>query len=130
MVSFPSSVEEMDVVANNLKKKGIPQVIGCVDGTHIAIKKPMENPHDYFCYKMKYSLNCQAICNEKGIFTNVEVCWPGSVHDARVYANCSINKAFIEKRLPRNLKVKLFLAMLLYHRCCSAILHIHCCPML
>ena len=105
LISFPSTVEEMDVVANNFEKKfGIPQVIGCVDGTHIPIKKPMENPHDYFCYKMKYSLNCQAICNEKGIFTNVEVCWPGSVHDARIYANCSVNKAFIEKRLPRNLK--------------------------
>ena len=48
---------------------------------------------------MKYSLNCQAICNERGIFTDVEVRWPGSVHDARVYANCNINKKFISKEI-------------------------------
>ena len=102
---FPSTVEEMDLAAEKFKTKfGIPQVIGCIDGTHIAIKKPKENPHDYFCYKMKHSLNCQATCDEKGIFTDVEVRWPGSVHDARVYANSSINKAFISKQLPRNLK--------------------------
>ena len=102
---FPSAVEKMDLAADKFKTKfGISQVIGCIDGTHIAIKKPKENPHDYFCYKMKHSLNCQAICNEKGFFTDVEVRGPGSVHDARVSANCSINKAFISKQLPRNLK--------------------------
>ena len=57
-------------------------------------------PTRLFCYKMKYSLNCQAICNEKGLFVDVEVRWPGSVHDARIYGNCGINKKFISRETP------------------------------
>ena len=76
---------EMSILINNFHKKfGLPQVFCCVDGTHIPIKWPTENPHDYFCYKMEFTLNCQAICDHKGRFLNVEIKWPGSVHDARV----------------------------------------------
>ena len=28
------------------------------------------------------------------------MCWPGSVHDARIYANCGINKKFISREIP------------------------------
>lgn len=99
-INFPSTKEEIKEASARFESKfGIPQAIGCVDGTHVAILQPSDNPHDYFCYKMKYSLNCQAICDEKGIFVDVEVRWPGSVHDARVYANCNINKKFVSKEI-------------------------------
>ncbi|GET55102.1 putative nuclease HARBI1 [Rhizophagus irregularis DAOM 181602=DAOM 197198] len=35
----------------------------------------------------KYAINCQGIVDFKGIFINYIIGWPGSVHDARVYAN-------------------------------------------
>lgn len=95
LINFPS---EKDAVINAssrfLQKFGFPQVIGCVDGTHIPIKQPTENSHDYFSYKMSYTLNCQAICDANGKFTNVEIKWPGSVHDARVFANCRVQQNF------------------------------------
>ncbi len=68
-------------------KDGFPQVFGCVDGTHIPIAQPTENPHDYFSYKMKYTINVQAICNWKGLFLNVDAHQPGSGH---VFANSRI----------------------------------------
>ena len=82
-----------------LQKFGFPQVIGCIDGTHIPIQQPNENAHDYFSYKMKYIINCLAICNHNGKFINVEIRWPGSVHDARVFANSDVQKNYSEKKL-------------------------------
>lgn len=76
------------------------QAMGCIDGTHIPIKRPIENSQDYFCYKQFYSLNVQAVCDYKGFFMDVECLWPGSVHDAKVFANSSINMKLQSNSLP------------------------------
>ena len=104
-LKLPTTNEEMSNLIEAFHKKfGLPQVFGCVDGTHIPIRQPTENPQDYFCYKMKYSLNCQAVCDHKGRFLNVEIKWPGSVHDARVFSNSDINCMFQKKLIPMMLK--------------------------
>jgi hypothetical protein len=36
------------------------------------------------------SINVQATCNEKYIFTSIDASWPGSVHDSRVLKNSSL----------------------------------------
>ena len=41
-------------------------------------------------YKLCCSLNCQGVW--LGQFIKVEIKWPGSIHDARVFANCNIKK--------------------------------------
>ena len=76
------------------------QAFGCIDGTHIPIVCPSEHSHDYFCYKQFHSLNVQAVCNYKGAFMDVECKWPGSVHDAKVFANSSICKRLRSSDLP------------------------------
>ena len=99
LIKFPVEEEEVtDTTAQFLNRFGFPQVIGCIDGTHIPVKQPSGNAHDYMSYKLFYSINCQAICNAFGQFLNVEIKWPGSVHDARVFANSEIQKSFSEKR--------------------------------
>ena len=62
--------------------------------------QPSENSHDYFSCKQKYTLNVQAVCDWKGMFIDVEVKWPGSVHDGRVFGNSRINRLLREEKLP------------------------------
>ena len=88
-IKLPSSEQEMRQEIRHAQmenKYGFPQAFGCVDGTHIPIIQPSENPHDYFSYKMKYTLNVQAVCNWRGLSLNVYARWPGSVHNGRVFA--------------------------------------------
>ena len=100
-IKLPSTEQEMIEQMRHMENKyGFPQAFGCVDGTHIPITQPSENAHDYFSYKMKYTLNVQAVCNWKGLFLNVEVKWPGSVHDGRVFANSRINNLLRDQQLP------------------------------
>ena len=94
--------EMSDLVRGMENKYGFPQGFGCIDGTHIAIMQPLENPHDYFSYKQKYTINVQAVCDWKGIFSDVHVHakWPGSVHDGRVFENSRINRLLRDEKLP------------------------------
>jgi len=82
-------------------KFGMTQAYGCIDGTHIPLKRPPQNSQDYFCYKQYFSLNMQAICDSKGYFMDVECKWPGSVHDAKMFANSSINHKMKTGQLPK-----------------------------
>ena len=97
LIKFPVTEEEVTRASNLFEEKlNFPQVIGVVDGTHIPIKRPSENSQDFFCYKMKYSLNVMAICDHNGSFIDVEIMCPGSVHDARVFANSSVKKGLAD----------------------------------
>lgn len=44
-----------------LQKIGFPGVIGCVDGTHINIIRPVKNEHHFFNRKGSHSLNVMMV---------------------------------------------------------------------
>ncbi|XP_045505967.1 putative nuclease HARBI1 [Colias croceus] len=72
-----------------------PNVIGAIDCTHVKIESPGGNEPELFRNRKNFfSMNVQAICNAELKFTNVVARWPGSVHDARIFANSSIKKSF------------------------------------
>ena len=66
---------------------GFPQVVAALDGTHIPILKPTECPSDYYNCKGFYSILIQGVVDSQGCFIDVNIGWPGKVHDARVLAN-------------------------------------------
>ncbi|VEN35920.1 unnamed protein product [Callosobruchus maculatus] len=80
---------------NDLRGVGsFPGVVGCVDGTHIAIPGPWRD-NSYYNRKGTHSVLLQAICNSNLEFLDVYCGWPGSAHDARVWANSPI-KALLD----------------------------------
>ena len=70
---LPRNVNEMREKASEFELKfGMIQAFGCIDGTHIAVKRPIDNSQDFFNYKQFFSINVQAICDSKGHFMDVE----------------------------------------------------------
>ncbi|XP_043482557.1 putative nuclease HARBI1 isoform X2 [Leptopilina heterotoma] len=64
---------------------GFPSVIGAVDGCHIQISAPHENPASYVNRHGYYSINMQGICDAQMRFIDVYAGCCGSVNDARVW---------------------------------------------
>lgn len=101
-IKLPTTVNEMqEKVAQYELKYCMTQAFGCIDGTHIPIRAPLKDSSDYFNYKQFFSLNVQAVCDYKGLFMDVECRWPGSAHDAKVYANSKVSHKLRSGDLPK-----------------------------
>ena len=90
---------------NFLAFHGFPPCIGSIDCTHIEIQEPRENYTDYIKRKGYPSLNVQALCDYRYCFMDVVIRWPGSVHDARIFLNSSLNEKFRRGIIPRCEKI-------------------------
>ena len=66
---------------------GFPRCLSTIDGTHIG--KAYWNHTNRKGYT---SISVQAACDYSYCFMDVVVKWAGSVHDARIFQNSSLNK--------------------------------------
>ena len=57
-ILLPKPKEEVEEHARNFYNRyRFPQCIGALDGTHIKIKRPVDNPTDYVNRKRNFTLN-------------------------------------------------------------------------
>ena len=61
-----------------------------VDGSHIPIIAPILCPKDYFNGKGFHSVILQGLVDHEYRFLDINVGWPGSVHDACVFSNSEL----------------------------------------
>ena len=80
----------MAIVSSFEERWGFPQCFGAVDGSHIPIIPPYDCPTNYYNRKGFHSIVVQALVDHQNRFMNVYVGWPGSVHDARIFANSEV----------------------------------------
>lgn len=69
------------------------------DGCHIPVASPAMNRTDYYNRKGWYSVILQGVVDHSYRFIDINVGWPGSVHDARVFAQSSIVKRITDGTL-------------------------------
>ena len=70
---------------------GFPHCIGIVDGTLFPLEfKPTANGEDYYTRKGNYALHGLIFVDQHLRIRWIELGWPGSVHDNRVWRNCRL----------------------------------------
>lgn len=74
-------------------RHGFSQCIEAIEGTHIGIKKVLENVANYFDRKETYTMSIHACADFKYCFFNVVIRWPGSVNNAGIFSNSAYRKS-------------------------------------
>ncbi|KAJ1194352.1 hypothetical protein NDU88_003641 [Pleurodeles waltl] len=89
-IVFPQ-VEDLATVKGDFYALGhIPNIIGAINGTHVALVPPHRSEHVYRNRKSYHSMNVQMVCLADQYISQVNAMFPGSVHDANILRNRSI----------------------------------------
>ncbi|XP_050517687.1 putative nuclease HARBI1 [Diabrotica virgifera virgifera] len=101
------NMQKIQQTANvfELRSRGIPGVVGAIDGCHIPIKQPVRNANDFYNRKGFHSIILQGVCDENGVFIDVNIGRPRRMHDARVFRLSEIYEYLTRENsiLPANL---------------------------
>ncbi|XP_028678812.1 uncharacterized protein LOC114667607 [Erpetoichthys calabaricus] len=89
-IKTPSEHDFRNIIQGFRDQWGFPQCGGAIDGTHIGILAPPEIPADYHNPKGFYSVILQGVVDHRLCFWDINVGWPGKVHNARVFGNSSL----------------------------------------
>ncbi|XP_065448109.1 uncharacterized protein LOC135982985 [Chrysemys picta bellii] len=90
LISTVVTLGNVQVIVDGFAAMGFPNCGGAMDGTHLPILSPEHQATEYINCKGYFSMLLQALVDHKGCFTNINVGWPGKVHDARVFRNSGL----------------------------------------
>ncbi|KAG6922118.1 hypothetical protein G0U57_003703 [Chelydra serpentina] len=90
LLSKVVTLGNVQAIVDGFAAMGFPNCGGAIDGTHIPILGPDHQGSQYINRKGYFSMVLQVLVDHKGHFTNINVGWPGKVHDARVFRNSGL----------------------------------------
>ncbi|XP_064646148.1 putative nuclease HARBI1 [Lineus longissimus] len=93
-ISFPHDLETQERISEGFytRRNRIPNVLGCIDGSLVAVRSPTQNEEAYVCRKGFHALNIQGVCSPDLKFTDIVARWPRSTHDAFIWSNSELNR--------------------------------------
>lgn len=100
-ISFPK--DPVTLSQEFFQLGNIPNIVGCVDGTLIEIKRPLYNEHIYVSRKGLHSLNVLIVNRADLTISYINARFPGSAHDSFVYQMSSISEIFNQPIFKRSL---------------------------
>ena len=75
----------------NAEKMRFVNCVGLIDGTLFPLVfAPTLNAEDYFTRKGGYALHALIICDDMARITSIDMGWPGSVHDNRIWSDSDV----------------------------------------
>jgi len=88
VVVWPTVVERQRMSRRIASGFGFPRCVGFVDGTLFPVyAKPSKDGEDFYTRKGFYGMAGMVVCDDRRRITHVDLGWPGSAHDARVWSN-------------------------------------------
>jgi len=91
VIKWPDEEERKAISAWIKHAHGFVNCVGLIDGTLFPLAfAPSQNSEDYFTRKGNYAIKGLFICDYAAKITWIEMGWPGSVHDNRVWANSDV----------------------------------------
>lgn len=90
-IKFPTTNRQINIVKETfMNKSHFPGIIEAVDGTHIAVLKPVVEEHNFINPKGFHSINVQGICDANMKILPINANYPGSTHDAFIFSTRDI----------------------------------------
>lgn len=83
---------------------GFPGILGCVNGTHIAILKPRREGHNFYNRKGYHSLNVMIICDAILKILSINANYPGSNHDSFIWRQSNIRNYLLQEFLANRIR--------------------------
>ena len=92
VIKFPQPAEERQVMEKFVSIGGMPDVIGCINGSYIPILGVSgSNPELYRCKEGFFSINVMAVCDADLRFTSLITGWAGSVNNSRIFSSSNLH---------------------------------------
>uniref|UniRef100_A0A8C3IDJ1 DDE Tnp4 domain-containing protein n=1 Tax=Chrysemys picta bellii TaxID=8478 RepID=A0A8C3IDJ1_CHRPI len=90
LLSRVVTLGNVQVIVDGFAAMGFPNCGGAIDRMHIPILGPDHLGSQYINRKGYFLMVLQALVDHKGCFTNINMGWPGKVHNTCIFRNSGL----------------------------------------